>query len=133
MADHLKWIESCAWRDAHRILELESEELQMWAKGLTHGPRYAQVQAQLEILREGPVNQGMLECARRMRANRQNRAARLAGQHPPIRYHWWNADGTVVVRGAFDRPNDDQAAYMRWRLHLAKTDQLSISDLPPLP
>jgi hypothetical protein len=69
--DRLQWIESCAFRDAHRILELESEELQIWAEGLTDSARYAQVQAQLEILREGPVNQPMLEKARKQRTLRR--------------------------------------------------------------
>lgn len=105
--DHLQWIETCAWRDAHRILELESEELQMWAKGLTDGPRYAQVQAQLEILREGPVNQGMLECARAQRLARRyrNRPSARIPHGPAQSFVQRRRDGTVVIHDPFSHPN----------------------------
>lgn len=118
--DRLKWIERCAMRDAFRILDLESEELQMWAQGLTDGPRYAQVQGQLQILREGPVTQPMLEQARRQRL--QRRYGRLPYQPAarPIGYHHWKADGTVVVHDPFEHPTT-------W------APSSSISDLPPLP
>ena len=87
----------------------------MWAQGLTDGPRYADVQDQLEILRSGPVTQTMLEQARRQRLQRRYRPRPRPAAHQ-IGYHHWKADGTVVVHDPFDRPNT-------W----------TISDLPELP
>ena len=119
--DRLQWIETCAWRDAHRILELESEELQIWAQGLTGSARYAQVQAQLEILREGPVNQAMLEKARRQRLQKRYRGRQL--RQPHVGATHWKADGTAVVISP-----PDCALFYR-----SSPTTFNISDLPPLP
>lgn len=104
-----RWVRN----SANRIVELEGEELQMWALGMNSGPRYAEVQAELEILRGGHVTEGDLTEARRDRLLQRYRAKTFGPKNP-----WAHAQQTKHLQ----TPGVSRIPA-----------RLNISDLPPLP
>ena len=108
----IEWAARCVRNSANRIVELEGEKLQMWTLGMDSGPRYAEVQAELEILRAGHVTEADLAEARRYRAKT------------------WRRNG-VAPKNPWARAQ--QTKYLQTPGVSRISARLNISDLPPLP